>query len=151
MEQISLVPIGSVSNDVTIRKDSSWGKDVSAIVLDEQFATGLSGLEEFSHAIVVFYLDKARYERERHLQRRPQGRDDMPLVGIFSQRTKDRPNQIGVTSVEVVSVADDTLVVRGLDAVDSTPVLDIKPYYPAFDKRDATTPEWVDRLMERYF
>lgn len=75
----------------------------------------------------------------------------MPLVGIFSQRGKDRPNKIGMTSVEIISVTDDTLVVKGLDAVDGTPVLDIKPYYPAYDKKEATVPEWVERLMEHYF
>ena len=75
----------------------------------------------------------------------------MPLVGIFSQRAKDRPNQIGMTSVEIVSVTDRELVVRGLDAIDGTPVLDIKPYYPIYDRKNATVPEWVDRLMERYF
>ncbi len=72
-------------------------------------------------------------------------------MGIFAQRCKDRPNQIGVTSAQIVSAEDGVLVVRGLDAVDGTPVLDIKPYYPAYDKRDATVPEWVDRLMEHYF
>ena len=75
----------------------------------------------------------------------------MPLVGIFSQRGKNRPNRIGMTSVEIVAVTDDTLVVKGLDAVDGTPVLDIKPYYPVYDRRDATVPEWVNRLMEHYF
>ena len=91
------------------------------------------------------------YEKEKHLQRRPQNRDDMPLVGIFSQRGKDRPNRIGMTAVEIVSVAEDTLVVKGLDAIDGTPVLDIKPYYPAYDKKAASVPEWVDRLMAHYF
>ena len=75
----------------------------------------------------------------------------MPLVGIFAQRGKDRPNQIGMTAVEVLSVSDDALVVRGLDAIDGTPVLDIKPYYPMYDRRDARVPEWVDRLMDGYF
>ena len=56
-----------------------------------------------------------------------------------------------MTSVEIVAVTDDTLVVKGLDAVDGTPVLDIKPYYPVYDRRDATVPEWVNRLMEYYF
>ena len=151
MAGIAMTPIGHVANGVTVKKHAAWGEDVSAIALDEQYAPGLLGLEGFSHAIVVFYLDKANYVREKHLQRRPRNRDDMPLVGIFSQRTKDRPNRIGVTSVEVVSAANGELVVRGLDAVDGTPVLDIKPYYPAFDKRDAHAPEWVDRLMESYF
>ena len=75
----------------------------------------------------------------------------MPLVGIFSQRGKNRPNRIGLTSVEIIAVTDDTLVVKGLDAVDGTPALDIKPYYPVYDRKDATVPEWVDRLMEHYF
>ena len=151
MEKIILTPIGTVKNSVKNRKDSSWGNDVSLIILDEQYACGLKGLEEFSHAVILFHLDQARYEKERHLQRRPQNRDDMPLVGIFSQRGKDRPNRIGMTSVEIVSVEEGTLAVKGLDAIDGTPVLDIKPYYPAYDKKDASVPEWVDRLMAHYF
>ena len=151
MEKITLTPIGIVKNSVTIRKDTSWGDDVSLIKLDEQYAGGLKGLEDFSHAIILVHLDKAMYEKEKHLQRRPQNRDDMPLVGIFSQRGKDRPNRIGMTAVEIVSVEEDTLIVKGLDAIDGTPVLDIKPYYPAYDKKDASVPEWVDRLMAHYF
>ena len=151
MEDIVMTPVGTVKNSVTERKDASWGTDVSSVVLDEQYAGGLAGLESFSHAIILFYLDQARYVREKHLQRRPRNRDDMPLVGIFSQRGKDRPNRIGITSVEIVSVTDRTLVVKGLDAVDGTPVLDIKPYYPVYDRKDASVPEWVDRLMEHYF
>ena len=146
-----MTPIGKVQNDVVNRKDVSWGEDTSSIVLEKEYVSGLKGLEDFSHAIIFFFLDKAKYEKEKHLQRRPQNREDMPLVGIFSQRGKDRPNRIGMTSVEIVSVSDDTLVVKGLDAVDGTPVLDIKPYYPVYDKKDATVPEWVDRLMEHYF
>lgn len=151
MEAIVMTPLGFVSNDVSVKKDASWGKDVSRIVLDQMYAPGLKGLEGFSHAIVLFYLDQAAYVRERHLLRRPQNRDDMPVVGIFAQRCKDRPNRIGMTSVEIVSVDDGVLVVRGLDAIDGTPVLDIKPYFPPYDRRDARVPEWVDRLMEHYF
>ena len=148
---IVMKPISFVRNEVINKKDVSWGNDSSLIVLEEQYKSGLKGLEDFSHAIILFYLDKAKYEKEKHLQRRPQNRDDMPLIGIFSQRGKDRPNQIGMTSVEIVSVSDDTLVVKGLDAVDGTPVLDIKPYYPVYDRKDASVPEWVDRLMKHYF
>ena len=148
---IELQPIGFVRNEVKDRKDVSWGEDTSAIVLEEQYCSGLKGLEDFSHATILFHLDRAKYEKEKHLQRRPQNRDDMPLVGIFAQRGKDRPNQIGMTSVEIVSVSEDALLVKGLDAIDGTPVLDIKPYYPMYDKKDASVPEWVDRLMEHYF
>ena len=101
--------------------------------------------------IILYYLDKAEYLKEKHLKRRPQNRDDIPLRGIFSQRGKDRPNKIGMTSVESVSVTEKNLTVKGLDAIDGTAVLDIKPYYPVYDKKDASVPEWVNRLMEHYF
>lgn len=149
--EIVMNPIGYVRNTVTNKKDISWGEDSSTIVLEEQYAPGLKGLEDFSHVIILFYLDQAKYDKEKHLQRRAQNRVDMPLVGIFSQRGKDRPNQIGMTSVRIVSVSDNKLIVNGLDAVDGTPVLDIKPYYPIYDKKEAYVPEWVDRLMEHYF
>ena len=149
--EIVMTPIGVVRNEAEERKDVSWGDDISSSVLDELYAPGLEGLDGFSHAIILFYLDQARFDREKHLQRRPRNRDDMPLAGIFAQRGKDRPNRIGITSVKIVSVSEGSLVVKGLDAVDGTPVLDIKPYYPAYDKRDASVPAWVDRLMEQYF
>lgn len=151
MEEIKMEPIGYVKNKVQTRKDVSWGDDISVIELKDEYHTGLKGLNDFSHAIILFYLDKACFDRQKHLNRRPQNRDDMPLVGIFSQRGKDRPNRIGMTSVEIISVTDSTLTVKGLDAIDETPILDIKPYYPAYDRKEATVPEWVDRLMEHYF
>jgi len=149
--EITLKPVAFVENCVKERKDVGWGEDVSTVRLEGEYAGGLAGLSAFSHAILVTYLDKASFDREKHLQRRPQNRADMPLAGIFAQRGKNRPNQIGVTAVEIVSVGEDALAVRGLDAIDGTPVLDIKPYFPVYDSRDARVPEWVTRLMEHYF
>ena len=151
MQDIIMRPVGYVSNQVVERKDHFWGEDVSTIVLSEEFRGGLTGLADFSHAIILCHLDKAKYIPEKHLLRHPRNRTDLPLLGIFSQRTKDHPNQIGITSVEILSVSDTSITVKGLDAIDGTPVLDIKPYFPVFDRRDAQTPEWVDILMENYF
>ena len=148
---LTVRPIGTVENYVTDRKDTAWGEDVSDVILDRAYIGGLKGLEDFSHAIIVFLLDQAHFDPEKHLQRRPQNRDDMPVTGIFAQRGKDRPNRIGITAVEILSVTEDCLAVRGLDAIDGTPVLDIKPYYPAYDRKEAAVPEWVNRLMEHYF
>lgn len=148
---LTVRPIGTVKNYVTDRKDTAWGEDVSDVILDRAYIGGLKGLEDFSHAIIVFLLDQAHFDPEKHLQRRPQNRDDMPVTGIFAQRGKDRPNRIGITAVEILSVTEDCLAVRGLDAIDGTPVLDIKPYYPAYDRKEAAVPEWVNRLMEHYF
>ncbi len=76
----------------------------------------------------------------------------MPKVGILSQRAKNRPNPIGITSVKIIGVGHDHLEIQGLDAINGTPVLDIKPYYPQFDRVDSPrVPEWVNRLMESYF
>ena len=144
--------IATVRNEVALQKDCGWGKDCSSIVVNEEYRQGLTGLRQFSHIIVVFYLDQARFDPALHLVRRPHERDDLPLVGILAQRSKDRPNPIGITAVRLLDVTDNTITVQGLDAIDGTPVLDIKPYYPKYDCRpDATVPEWVDDLMKNYF
>lgn len=150
--KIEFNSIGTVRNSIENNKDTSWGSDTSEIIIEEQYEQGLTGLAEFSHLIVVYYLDKASFNLEKHLIRRPQNREDMPMVGILSQRAKDRPNPIGITSVEIQAVNKNIITVKGLDAIDNTPVIDIKPYYPMYDcKMNAVVPEWVKRLMENYF
>lgn len=125
---------------------------MSEIRLDDRYAPGLAGLDGFSHLIVVFYMHKSTFDEGAHLRRRPQGRRDMPLIGIFAQRAKHRPNPIGVTAVELLGVKGSAISVRGLDAIDGTPVLDVKPYFPAYDCREhARTPGWVGELMRGYF
>jgi tRNA-Thr(GGU) m(6)t(6)A37 methyltransferase TsaA len=152
MIEVQLKPVGFVSSPVTEQTDENWGGVISRILLRPEYIGALFGLEDFSHAIIVTFLHQAKYEKERHLQRRPQGLEDMPKVGIFSQRAKDRPNQIGVTTVRILCVGSDSMEVQGLDAIDGTPVLDIKPYFPHYDRIDSPKmPEWVDRLMKRYF
>lgn len=132
--------------------DDNWGKIVSKIVILPDYSGALDGLEFFSHAIVVTHLNQANYERTKHLKRRPRGLNSMPLLGIFAQRAKDRPNPIGITAVQIIAVGIDFLEVIGLDAIDNTPILDIKPYYPHYDRIESPqVPEWVDRLMEGYF
>ncbi|MCP4897781.1 MAG: tRNA (N6-threonylcarbamoyladenosine(37)-N6)-methyltransferase TrmO [bacterium] len=152
MGQIQVQPIGYVSSAATEAVDVNWGQVVSRIDLEEQYRGGLQGLDQFSHALVVTYLHGASFELDQHLKRRPRDLASMPEVGIFSQRAKHRPNPIGVTAVEIVAVSEASIEVRGLDAIDGTPVLDIKPYYPHYDRvGEATVPQWVNDLMEGYF
>lgn len=152
MQEINLIPIGFVSSPTTEQTDENWGQITSRILLQPEFIGALSGLEDFSHAIIITYLHQAKYQKEKHLQRRPRGLESMPKVGIFSQRAKDRPNPIGVTAVKIINIGGDYIEVQGLDAINDTPVLDIKPYYPHYDKIDSPkVPEWVNRLMEKYF
>jgi tRNA-Thr(GGU) m(6)t(6)A37 methyltransferase TsaA len=150
--EIRIEPIGVVRSPVTQTEvDEGWGSVVSELVLAEPLAPGLSGLDTFSHAIVVFWMTHA-FVPARDLVRRPRGREDMPQLGIFAQRGKQRPNPIGVSVVEVLEVAGRVVKVRGLDAIDGTPILDLKPYVPVFDRATgARVPEWMDQLMERYF
>ncbi len=145
-------PVGVVRSPVKEGADYDWGSVMSEIHVREEYAPGLRGLEEFSHVTVVFLMHHATFSPRDALVRRPRSRADMPELGIFAQRAKHRPNPIGLTAVRLLSVVGNVLTVRGLDAVDGSPVLDIKPYFPAFDKvDDVATPEWVDRLMEGYF
>ena len=144
--------IGIVKSTVTEEVDERWGEVISEIRIEEAYAHGLVGLNEFSHILVVFYMHKSTFELEKNLQRRPQERSDLPLTGIFAQRAKHRPNPIGITAVELLKVGKRALVVKGLDAIDGTPIIDIKPYFPAFDCiNNARTPRWVDELMKGYF
>lgn len=151
-DDIRLHPVGRVVSQIAEQTDESWGEVVSRIEVLPAYRPGLKGLDQFSHVIVVTWLHEAAFTPAKDLVRRPRGLLSMPEVGIFSQRAKDRPNPIGLSAVPLVAVEPDGIRVKGLDAIDGTPVLDIKPYYPVCDRvANATVPEWVDRLMEGYF
>lgn len=145
-------PIGYVHNTATSETDEGWGSVASEIRLRPEFADGLLGLEGFSHAVVLFLMHEAKFDSAKHLRRRPRDRDDMPLLGIFAQRAKHRPNPIATTTVRIERVEGGSLFVTGLDAIDGSPVLDLKPHAPLFDAPAAPrVGEWFNRLMTGYF
>ena len=149
--KIDLEIIGTVVSPVKEPVDENWGKVIAEIALNEKYADGLTGLRDFSHAIIIYFMNLATDKARVEIRRRPQGRDDMPFIGIFSQRAKRRPNPIGVTAVEIIQLKNNVLKVQGLDAIDGTPVLDIKPYYPRDRVENPIIPEWVHRLMSKYY
>ncbi len=150
--KISISPIGYISSPTTEPTDENWGAIISEIHLKPEYHDGLTGLDGFSHAIIIFYMHQAEFKPNQHLRRHPRGRSDLPLCDIFAQRAKHRPNPIGVTTVSIVEVQKGMLIVRGLDAIDGTPVLDIKPYVPAFNAVDSPrAPGWMVEIMEGYF
>lgn len=150
--EIKLNPIGEVNSSVIDKMDENWGKVVSKIILKPEYNGALLGIQDFSHAIILTFLHQATYDKKKHLQRRPRNLETMPLLGILSQRGKNRPNPIGVTSVEIINAGVDFIEVKGLDAINGTPILDIKPYFPEYDKIDnSKVPSWVNILMENYF
>ena len=151
MERVTLAVVATVRNGRHDFLDADWGAVESRIEPHPDYLPALQGLEAFSHALVVFYMHHAPDDEVPVLRRRPRGRADMPILGVFAQRGRMRPNPIGVTPATIVAVTAEAVIVRGLDALDGTPVLDLKPYVPVFDRRDATVPDWMDRLMLGYF
>jgi tRNA-Thr(GGU) m(6)t(6)A37 methyltransferase TsaA len=129
------------------------GDVVSTIALEAGFGPeALAGLDAFSHLEVVYRFHKADAAEAASGARRPRGNPDWPLVGIFAQRGKDRPNGIGLSICEIVSVEGTTVTVRGLDALDGTPVLDLKPVMREFLPRgEVRQPAWADALMANYY
>jgi tRNA-Thr(GGU) m(6)t(6)A37 methyltransferase TsaA len=146
-------PIGTVKCAVNEMSQGNWATVDSEIHLDPEYAPGLQGLEGFSHVLVVFFLDRAQgFDLAKQLLRRPRGMEDLQALGVFAQRTKFRPNPIGVTAVKLLHIEGNIVRVRGLDALDGTPVLDLKPYMPPFDRmEDVSMPPWVGRFIEGYF
>jgi len=141
---ISLTPIGIVKN--TIKEPGKYGQQtaVSEIIVNEDLKEALDHIEEFSHIIVLYWMHKVTPSRRLTMKVHPMGRQDLPLVGVLSSRSPARPNPIGVVTVKLLEHRDNVLKVTGLDAVDGTPVLDIKPYIPGYDSpAKAETPSWI--------
>jgi tRNA-Thr(GGU) m(6)t(6)A37 methyltransferase TsaA len=140
--EIVLYPIGVVRNQVTAPRPEGWRQVESRLVLTSEATPGLQGIEGFSHVIVVCWLHMVPQER-RGAQPEPAG-PGLPPVGPFASRRQSRPNPLGVAVVSLVRAEAGAIVVRGLDAIDGTPVLDIKPYLPPYDSvPQARMPRWV--------
>jgi tRNA-Thr(GGU) m(6)t(6)A37 methyltransferase TsaA len=151
---IVMTPIGRVEGGRAIPEDDDWGQSLACIVLDPaRFDDeALMGLETFSHAEVVYVFDKVTDDQIVTGARHPRGNTDWPRIGIFAQRGKNRPNRIGVTVCEIIAVAGRVLEVKGLDAIDGTPVLDIKPVMSGFSPRGRhREPAWAREIMEKYW
>jgi tRNA-Thr(GGU) m(6)t(6)A37 methyltransferase TsaA len=149
-----LRPIGTVRSPIKEVADDCWGGVTAVIELDAaQFSPECTkGLEDFSHLEVIFLLDRIPPESVLTGSKHPRERQDWPEVGVFAQRTKNRPNRIGVTVCKIEAVQGLRISVRELDAVDGTPVLDIKPYIEEFGPREPVRqPAWARELMAGYF
>jgi tRNA-Thr(GGU) m(6)t(6)A37 methyltransferase TsaA len=146
-------PIGFVRGVRPHAEDDFWGGEESRIVLAEGFdADALQGIAEFSHVEVLFLFHEVREDRIVTGARHPRNNPDWPPVGIFAQRGKNRPNRIGSTICRVLRHEGTTLHVAELDAIDGTPVLDLKPVMAEFLPRETVRqPEWSHELMRRYW
>ena len=150
---VTLEPIGHVRGGRDQPIDDDWGQSRARLVLDARFTPdALAGLDAFSHAEVIFLIDRVPDDKIETGARRPRGRADWPLVGIFAQRGKNRPNRLGVTVCRIVSVRGLEVEVEGLDAIDGTPIMDIKPVLSGFLPRgEVREPEWAQTIMRDYW
>lgn len=141
---IKLKTIGSSRNK---EKDhfGGWGKVVTDLVIDKEYVEALKGLDEYSHLIIIYWMHDIKTCDIRHV---PQGKvGEVPEVGIFACRCPQRPNPIGITAVELVKIKDNVVTVKGLDVINNTLILDIKPYTPQYDRiENAKVPDWVNKL-----
>lgn len=141
---ISVKPIGIVRNDVKHPRRKNWETVISEIEVEDHWQEALDQIEQFSHIIVVFWMHRVPASQRLITKVHPQGRPELPLVGVFASRSPMRPNPLGVTTAKLLLRRKNTLRLIGLDAVDGTPVLDIKPYLPNYDcPTKATTPDWA--------
>jgi tRNA (Thr-GGU) A37 N-methylase len=151
---VHLRPIGLVRGGRADPIDDDWGKSRARLELDPlQFQPdALAGLSDFSHAEVIYLFNKVTHDKIVAGARRPRGRQDWPLVGIFAQRGKNRPNRLGVTVCRIVAIDGLAVEVEGLDAIDGTPILDIKPVLKGFLPRgEVREPSWAGEIMRDYW
>lgn len=155
MQDFAIVPVGFVRSHVKAPMvDDAWGAVTSVIELDgKRFsADATAGLEGFSHVQVLFRFHLVSPDQVEYGARHPKGRTEWPKIGIFAQRAKRRPNLLGVSTCRLLRVDRLTLTVLDLDAIDGTPVLDIKPYMLEFGPHgEVRQPKWSRELMEKYF
>jgi len=149
LPSMTVKAIGIVRNKVEERSRAGrdwWADLVSEIEIDNRLTEALDGLEEFSHIIVLYWMNQLNEDRVS-LKIHPRGQLELPLVGLFVTRTPNRPNPIGKATVRLLERRGNILKVKGLDAIDGTPVIDIKPYLPGYDSApDAQVPQWLPNL-----
>lgn len=153
LKWIILQPIALVHNARITPEDDNWGDVVSTLELLPEFgAESLEGLAAFSHVEILYFFHQVPAAKVETAARHPRSNPAWPKVGIFAQRGKNRPNRIGATVVRLLHCEGRTLTVAGLDAIDGTPVLDIKPVMREFlPQGDVHQPQWAEELMAGYW
>ena len=144
LPEINLKAIGIVRNRVKHAPGAGykWPDVISEIVLDDSLTDALDNLNEFSHIIVLYWMHRSTSQVP--IKVHPQGRKELPLMGVFATRSPHRPNPVGKATVRLLQRQGNILKVKGLDAIDGTPVIDIKPYIPGYDSvDDAKVPLWI--------
>jgi tRNA-Thr(GGU) m(6)t(6)A37 methyltransferase TsaA len=138
-------PIGYVKSPIEEPQIGGLTEIETEIIINDDCAKCLDGIEEFSHIVVLYWLDRITDYRESCY---PQGREDVPPLGMLATRYPDRPNPVGLTTARLITRDGNSLKISGLDVLERTPIIDIKPYYPPYDKPRGEThvPDYIYNL-----
>lgn len=150
---LTITPIGYVEAERLKPRDDFWGGATSTIVLSDDFgADALDGIEDYSHVEIIFLFHEVPLDKIVTGARHPRGNPDWPVIGIFAQRAKGRPNRLGTTICRVLGRDGNRLFVGELDAIHGTPLLDLKPVMREFlPREDVSQPLWATELMREYW
>jgi tRNA-Thr(GGU) m(6)t(6)A37 methyltransferase TsaA len=153
VDEFSISPVAWVHNSRLSTTDDFWGSLVSEVRLDASLPEeGLDGLEAYSHAEIIFLFHLVGDGEVVKGARHPRENPDWPKVGIFAQRARSRPNRLGLSIVRVLRREGRSLYVEGLDAVDGTPVVDIKPVMEEFLPHGSIhQPDWTHEMLQNYW
>ena len=145
--------VAFIRNERSEALDDNWDDVVSTVELARDVPSeSLQGLADFSHVEIVFLADWADDVPPGPWHRRPRGNEQWPDVGVFAQRNKDRPNRILLTTVAIDTIDERSFSVRGLDGIDGTPVLDIKPVFRwSVPRGELRVASWSEELGADYF
>jgi tRNA-Thr(GGU) m(6)t(6)A37 methyltransferase TsaA len=150
MPGIEIFPIGHVRTKLKVEEIRGNRRNVlSEIEISKEFEDGLLGIEDYSHLIVLFWMDRTPQEERKKMVIHPWNDPKIPNVGVFAIRKRSRPNPIGLAVVELLEKKGNVLKVKGLDAIDGTPVIDIKSYDTSDRKEDIRVPEWWTSMRAR--
>jgi len=167
MKELNIRPIGHVKNDKNreilkfskddieideeiIGKQSNNG-DISQIIINDEYIECLDGIEDFSHLVIVYWTHKTPNQGRNIKKVHPAGIKQMPIKGIFATRSPVRPNPIGIISVKFIDKKENILFVEGLDAINNTPVIDVKPHLPSYDSPlNVKLADWMYSIMEKF-
>lgn len=142
LPEITLKAIGTVKSEMKEPTRQKSRDIISEIVIDEALTESLDNLDEFSHIIVIYWIHKSRRTAPKKV--RPMGNPTHELMGVFATRSPDRPNPVGKSTVRLLERRGNILKVQGLDAINGSPVIDIKPYIPGYDSpKEAKAPSWM--------
>ena len=151
--KIELEAIAFVKNSRKELIDDNWSSIESEIELTENiFTEAFEGIENFSHLEIIFFMNKVKDVKAIAQYRHPRNNESLPKLGTYAQRNKNRPNKLGLTTVELLERNARILKVKNLDAIDGTPILDIKPVMKQFEpKGEIKQPEWTNEILKNYW